>query len=84
MIKLKTRSVTMLTDDEVKLVSGGTQTDSGGCWSFFCDSGDCNSWFCDSMDCNSWYCESIWCDSWPSCETNDCDSDMCASARGDC
>lgn len=84
MIKLKMRSVTMLTDDEVKLVSGGAFTtggphDSEGCQSFGCDSYGCNSFGCDSYDCNSWYCDSNGCDTWPNCGSDDCQSNDCES-----
>jgi hypothetical protein len=72
MIKLKTRSVTVLTDDEVKLVSGGRDTDEHG-------DGNNTSWFCHSDGCTSNFCMSHECDSNLCASQGHCDSDQCTS-----
>ena len=85
MIKLKTRNVTVLTDDEVKLVSGGLRTmDSNGCHSGGCDSGGCESWQCGSYGCESHMCWSndcgsylCWTDGNCGGETYDCPTGFC-------
>ena len=73
MIKLKTRRVTVLTDDEIKLVSGGGDPvkETDRCEeSWFCMSDGCDSNFCNSNDCNSNICNSGECDS-NGCLSND-------------
>lgn len=81
MIKLKTRSISVLTDDEVKLVSGGSRTDLNhsvdGCdGSWFCTSNECPSNFCMSDGCDSFFCVSEGhCDT-NACNSFDCDTSM--------
>jgi hypothetical protein len=80
MIKLNTRSVTVLTDDEVALVSGGFRSDptSWGCGSNICGSGICGSDVCQSFGCDSLGCDSYGCHSL-GCNSNGCESDGCGS-----
>ncbi len=69
MIKLKTRNVTLLTDDEVSLVSGGTDTDTRpsftdeSCFDCVFTALNCVETFnvCYSYDdCGSLYCPTEW------------------------
>lgn len=54
-MKLKTRSVTLLTDDEVALVSGGGRSEPN--YTTYCPPtyADCNPW--DTLDCYSRECD---------------------------
>ena len=81
MIKLSTRKVTMLTDDEVSLVSGGgiDTMDSRRCGSDGCWSGGCWSDGCWSDGCNSDLCMS-----WGECESDVCVSLGCESSDNSC
>ncbi len=65
MLKLKSRKVTVLTDDEVSLVAGGASSeDSSRCSpSDMCLSGACGSDICMSTVCDSDWCLSFNCDS---------------------
>ena len=75
MIELKKRSITVLTDDEVKLVSGGRSSDL----SFICWSENCGSFICWSDGCDqSFVCYSDGCDSY-ACASDGCFSYGCAS-----
>ena len=75
MIELKKRSITVLTDDEVKLVSGG-----GFSMSFVCNSDNCGSFICISnFDCGSFVCMSDGCDNSFICMSDGCDSNICNS-----
>ena len=79
MIELKKRSITILTDDEVKLVSGG----GFSVLSLICDSDNCGSFICMSDNCGSFVCMSDNCDS-AFCESNECFSGVCMSEGGGC
>lgn len=83
MLKLNKRKVTMLTDDEVALVSGGGDTmdsqrcGSGGCWSNgcasdWCMSNNCISENCMSVNCESDTCPSVGCESQTGCFSMGC------------
>lgn len=92
MIKLKTRNVTLLTDDEVSLVSGGTDTDTRGgftdnsCFECFFSMGMCieSHNVCSGPtygDCNSLHCPSEWdcpTDTNVHCDTTDTCETVCS------
>lgn len=80
MLKLKKRTVTVLTNDEVSLVSGGIETMSGRCDnpSNWCASGNCTSDWCGSFGCDSDGCVSNICDSDGTCASYNCNyTDVC-------
>lgn len=68
MLQLKKHRVSVLTDNEVALISGGQQSASE-----LCHSEGCESNVCISSDCVSYVC---WSDG--------CDSIGCASEGGNC
>lgn len=74
MLKLKKRNVTVLTNDEVALVSGGVETYSTRCDnpSNWCGSDGCTSDWCISNDCDSDGCISYNCDSDGACASEAC------------
>lgn len=78
MLKLKTRRVTVLTSDQIGMVSGG-DGDEGGvnsdvcesniCYSDVCESNGCVSNMCVSNGCYSYQCVSQGCLSQGECHT---------------
>lgn len=87
MIKLKTRSVTVLTDDEIALVSGGAVTDTQGgetnrCGSDWCMSNECNSDWCISVKCESDGCMSHYCESEGACASHLCEMTDAETCNG--
>lgn len=92
MIQLKRKGITILTDDDIKLVSGGqgepqpppTQTSNACDGSQGCDGSGgcvsvwCDSHYCGSLDCNSHACGSVNCDSY-GCVSVGCQSYNCDS-----
>lgn len=95
MLKLKKRNVVMLTDEDIKFVSGGRAKEPGGgnqttytqpteITSDRCGgSEDCTgggSGGCGSVWCDSHYCGSVDCNS-GACGSMYCDSNVCASGN---
>ena len=85
-MKLKTRSVTILTDDEVALVSGGLITRytqecsptqvAGGCWETWPECNDTYPYTETLVDCPSRECDPY--------ETQTCTINVCLDTEAQC